>query len=109
MRVERVLRTHGKLSRVERGAHPVSTGGLVRPEEHGVALRDRDGDAGDLHGLDGRPVALDHGERVVVDRERERDEGARVDDAQPVCLVAGPRACQIGGGAAGWGRGDSRF
>lgn len=85
------FRTHGKLSGIERSAHPVRTRGLVGPEEYRVALRDRDGDTGDLDGLDGRAIALYHGERVAIDGERERDEGARVDDAKSVRLVAVPQ------------------
>ena len=39
----------------------------VGVDEDGVALGDGKGEAGDVDGLDERPVGFDYGERVVVD------------------------------------------
>ena len=85
-----VLRRHLVLEHVllQRRAHPERPArGVVRAQQHAVALRDGERDAGNVVRRHGRAVRLDDGQRVVVDAEADRGEGARVREPQAVGLV----------------------
>ena len=66
---------------------PVGSSIVECSHEHRVALRDSDVDAGDDIRLDERAVDLDDRERVVVQREADRGERARIHEAQAVSVV----------------------
>ena len=69
------------------------------------ALRDGEHEARDGVGLDERPVDLDDSQRVVVDAEADRREGAGVHQAEAVGLVG--LESELEGGMV-WCRGERR-